>query len=209
MADLAGDQPRPPTRAAPGRADPLLLGQRQQPRHPARPRRTILETDKRAALLKRRLRPAPPPLTGRRRRDAAASRRITTRTARSRRQRPAPAGQQVRDARYGEAPSGSSFDCEPSQTHSLEGGPDDLLSRPQPIEARHLEAEVEAVLVQTADRGIPLPEDPHAPEAFASPGHQPEEALVGDRASGDMTVAHARVDEGCIRADQLGLPLAE
>src|SRR5439155_3442711 len=34
---------------------------------------------------------------------------------------------------------GPSFDCEPSQTHSLEGGPDDLLSRPQPVEARHLE----------------------------------------------------------------------
>ena len=34
---------------------------------------------------------------------------------------------------------GPSFDCEPSQTHSLEGGPDDLLSRPQPLEARQLE----------------------------------------------------------------------
>jgi hypothetical protein len=33
---------------------------------------------------------------------------------------------------------GPSFDCEPSQTHSLEGGPDVLLSRPQPLEALHL-----------------------------------------------------------------------
>ena len=51
-------------------------------------------------------------------------------------QRPAHDGQRVRAERYGEAPSGSSFDCEPWQTHSLEGGPDDLLSRPQPLEAR-------------------------------------------------------------------------
>jgi hypothetical protein len=52
---------------------------------------------------------------------------------------PIHAGRQVRDERYGEAPSGSSFDCEPSQTHSLEGDPDDLLSRPQRVEARHLD----------------------------------------------------------------------
>ena len=37
---------------------------------------------------------------------------------------------------------GPSFGCEPSQTHSLEGGPDDLLSRPQRVEARHLGAEI-------------------------------------------------------------------
>lgn len=57
-----------------------------------------------------------------------------------RHQQPARADQQVRAERYGEAPSGSSFDCEPWQTHRLEGAPDDLLSRPQPVEARHLES---------------------------------------------------------------------
>jgi hypothetical protein len=57
---------------------------------------------------------------------------------RTRHRRPKHGDQQVRDERYGEAPSGSSFDCEPSQTHSLEGDPDDLLSRPQPPEAGHL-----------------------------------------------------------------------
>src|SRR5487761_253185 len=45
-----------------------------------RPRGSILEADKRAALLPRRLRPTPPPLAGRCWRDAAASRRLPTRT---------------------------------------------------------------------------------------------------------------------------------
>src|SRR5439155_11811875 len=66
------------------------------------------------------------------------SRRLPTRTARL----------DIRDQRTTTSKSetrvtvkphpGPSFDCEPSQTHSLEGGPDDLLSRPQPVEARHL-----------------------------------------------------------------------
>ena len=56
------------------------------------------------------------------------------------RRRPAHDDLQVRDERYGEAPSGSSFDCEPWQTHRLKGGPDDLLSRSQPVEARHLDS---------------------------------------------------------------------
>src|SRR5439155_10872021 len=43
---------------------------------------------------------------------------------------------------------GPSFDCEPSQTHSLEGGPDDLLSRPQPVEARHLDRRLAELLVR-------------------------------------------------------------
>jgi len=53
VAGLAGDQPRPPTRAAPGRADPLLLERRQQPRAALGTRGAILETTKRTALLKR------------------------------------------------------------------------------------------------------------------------------------------------------------
>jgi len=81
MADLAGDQPWPPTRAAPGRADPLPLQRRQQPRHPVWPRGAILEAGERATLLERRGRPTSPPLTGGRRRDATTSRRSTTRKA--------------------------------------------------------------------------------------------------------------------------------
>jgi hypothetical protein len=50
----------------------------EQPRHPVRPRGTILQAGTRPPLLERRLRPAPPPLAGSRRRDAAASRRSTT-----------------------------------------------------------------------------------------------------------------------------------
>src|SRR5215204_3978860 len=80
MTGLAGDQPWPPAGAAPGRTDPLLLSGRQQPRRAVRPRRPILETNKRSALLECRLRPAPPPLARGRRRDAAASRRTTKRT---------------------------------------------------------------------------------------------------------------------------------
>ena len=139
MPGLAGDQPWPPAGAAPRRADPLLLDGRQQPRAAVRPRRAILETGQRPTLLERRLRPAPPPLTRRRRRDAAASRRLTTRTARL----------DISDQRAAASKSetsvtvkphpGPSFDCEPWQTHSLEGGPDDLLSRPQPVEARQLD----------------------------------------------------------------------
>src|SRR5207248_10404795 len=84
--------------------------------------------------------PAPPPLAGRCWRDATASGRLATRKA----------GLDVRDqlAAAGKSETsvtvkphpGPSFDCEPSQTHSLEGGPDDLSSCPQPVEARHLDA---------------------------------------------------------------------
>ena len=137
---LAGDEPRPPARATPGRADPLLLRPRQKPRAALGSRGAILEADERLLLLGRGLRPAPPPLAGGRRRDAAASGRL-----------PAPApGLDVGDERppTGESETsvtvkphpGPSFDCEPSQTHSLGGGPDHLLSRPQPVEARQLEA---------------------------------------------------------------------
>ena len=139
VAGLAGDQPRPPAAATPRRADPRLLARpaaaagsdaaaTNDPRDSASDRRCS----------SRRLRPAPPPLASRRRRDAAASRRLTTRTARL----------DIADQRTTTSESetsvtvkphpGPSFDCEPSQTHSLEGGPDDLLSRPQPVEARHL-----------------------------------------------------------------------
>src|SRR5437870_5335895 len=41
MPSLARDQPRPPTSAASGGADPLLLNGRQQPRAAARPRGAI------------------------------------------------------------------------------------------------------------------------------------------------------------------------
>ena len=136
MAGLASDQPWPPTRPPPGSTDPLLLGRREQPRATAWTRRAILETDSAQALLGCRLQPPPPPLASRRRRDGVSPPHGTNNQTRH--PRPAPAGQRVRDKRYGEAPSGTSFDCEPSQTHSLEGGPDDLLSRPQPVEARHL-----------------------------------------------------------------------
>src|ERR1700675_3019645 len=138
MPRLAGDQPRPPTRALSRGADPLLLGRGQEPRQPVRPRRTILKTTQRRALLDRRGRPATPPLTRGRRRDAAASRRLATRQTSLdiRDQRP-PASQSETSVTVKPHP-GPSFDCEPSQTHSLEGDPDDLLSRPQPVEARHL-----------------------------------------------------------------------
>jgi hypothetical protein len=105
-----------------------------------RPRGAILQTDKRAALLQGRLRPAPPPFAGRRHRDAAASRRLTTRTTSLHiRDQSTPTGESEPRVTVKPHP-GPSFDCEPSQTHSLEGGPDDLLSRPQPVEARHLAA---------------------------------------------------------------------
>ena len=99
----------------------------QEPWAAMRSRRAILEAGERPPLLGRRLRPAPPPLAGGRRRDATASRRLPDTNSPTRRPRPVRAGRRVRDERYGEAPSGSSFACEPSQTHSLEGGPDDLL----------------------------------------------------------------------------------
>ena len=79
MTGLAGDQPRPPARATPCRADPLAARRRQQPRAAVRPRGAILEAGKRSPLLVRGLRPAPPPLARGRRRDAAASRRLPTR----------------------------------------------------------------------------------------------------------------------------------
>src|SRR5438270_3372393 len=139
VAGLAGDQPRPPAAATPRRADPGLLARRQQARAAMRPRGTILETTQRATLLQPGLPPTRPPLARSRRRDAAASRRLPARVARL----------DVRDQRTTASKSetsvtvkrhpGPSFDCEPWQTHSLEGGPDDLPSRPQPVEARHLE----------------------------------------------------------------------
>ena len=54
--------------------------------------------------------------------------------------------QQSRDATsprrgYLKPDPGPSFEREPWRTHGLEGGPDDLLSRPQPVEARHLAAD--------------------------------------------------------------------
>ncbi len=110
----------------------------KQPRAAMRTRRTILETAQRLTLLGGRLLPAEPPLTGGRRRDATASRRLTAGAARR------DVGNQRTTTSKSETSvtvkphPGPSFDCEPSQTHSLEGGPDDLLSRPQPVEARHL-----------------------------------------------------------------------
>jgi hypothetical protein len=47
---------------------------------------------------------------------------------------------------------GPSFEREPSQTHSLEGGPDDLLSRPQPVEARQLGRGVAALAGPRGER---------------------------------------------------------
>src|SRR5437764_3809230 len=130
----------PPARATPGGADPLLLACRQQPRRAVRPRRSILETAQRYALLERRLRPAPPPLTSGRRRNSAASRRCTTRkTAFDIADQRPPASESETRVTVKPHP-GPSFDCEPSQTHSLEGGPDDLPNRPQPVQARQLDA---------------------------------------------------------------------
>jgi hypothetical protein len=53
MAGLSGDQPRPPTRAAPGRTDPLLLDRGQEPWTAMGTRGAILETSKRTTLLRR------------------------------------------------------------------------------------------------------------------------------------------------------------
>src|SRR5947208_3657086 len=105
-----------------------------------RPRRTILQAAQRSTLLGRRLPPAQPPPASGCRRDAAASGRFKARTAlldvSDQGTTTSEAGTGVTVKRH----PGPSFDCEPSQTHSLEGGPDDLLSRPQPVEARHLDA---------------------------------------------------------------------
>jgi hypothetical protein len=119
--------------------NPCAVSLRRSAATRPRARRTILETTQRRALLDRRDRPAPPPLAGGRRRDTAASRRLTTRTTSFdiRDQRPPPS--QSETSVTVKPHPGPSFDCEPSQTHSLEGDPDDLLSRPQPVEARHLE----------------------------------------------------------------------
>src|SRR5204862_1112666 len=97
-------------------------------------------TSERPLLLERRLRPAPPPLTGGRRRDAAASRRLPTRQTSLDVGDQAPATGESETSVTVKPHPGPSFDCEPWQTHSLEGGPDDLPNRPQPVEARHLEA---------------------------------------------------------------------
>jgi hypothetical protein len=140
MAGLAGDQPWPPAATSPGRADLLLLDLGQQSRHPVRTGRPILETTQRPTLLRRRFPPAPPPLARRRRRNAATPRRLPARTPRF----------DVADKRSPTSKSETRITVkghpgplsrrEPWQTHSLEGGPDDLLSRPQPVEARQLAA---------------------------------------------------------------------
>src|SRR5438128_3347513 len=140
VASLAGDQARPPTGTAPGSADPLLLSRRQQPPATTRAGRTILETGERAPLLHRRDRPTTPPLAGRRRRDATTPRRFPARAASLDISNKHTATAESEPSVTVKPHPGPSFDCEPSQTHSLEGGPDDLLSRPQPVEARHLDA---------------------------------------------------------------------
>ena len=88
------------------------------------------------------------------RRDPTASRRLTTRTT----------SLAIQDKRWRASQSETSVTvkphpdcslCEPSQTHSLEGDPDYLLGRPQPVEARHLERlDVgSATVVATSARG--------------------------------------------------------
>src|SRR5947207_1001294 len=139
MTELARDQPRSPAGATAGSADPLLLDRRQKPRRAAWSGRAILETAKRPPLLERRLRPAPPPLTSCGRRDATAPRRLTTRKAAFDIADQHPPTSESETRVTVKPHPGPSFDCEPSQTHSLEGGPDVLLSRPQPAEARHLD----------------------------------------------------------------------
>jgi hypothetical protein len=47
---------------------------------------------------------------------------------------------------------------EPWQTHSLEGGPDELLSRPQPVEARHLEVDGNLTVYGSKAAAVPHPD---------------------------------------------------
>src|SRR4051794_21573205 len=139
MAGLARDQSRAPAAAKARRADSLLLADRKQPR----------TSDAAARSDPRDKHPTRDPPSSLRSSDATTYTQSSAKrhdalplhdtTSQPRRQPRARDVRQVRDEHYGEVPSGSSFDCEPWQTHSLEGDPDDLLSRPQPVEARHLE----------------------------------------------------------------------
>ena len=104
-------------------------GGREETGDPPGPGRTVLAPPAYPTILSRQRRHHLQAVVGERPQRLAASRKGTT----SLDQRQARDGQGVRVARYGEAPSESSFEREPSQTHSLEGGADDLLSCPQPV----------------------------------------------------------------------------
>jgi len=93
---------------------------------------------------------------------------------------------------------GPSFDCEPSQTHSLEGGPDDLLSRPQPVEARHLGYAAREPRARGQDEvARRFPEPPEALLAYrlalfgASRRPRPEPPCELERTVGHMRQASA------------------
>src|SRR4051794_26234945 len=138
MASLAGDQPRPPPGPPPDRADLLLLCSRRQPRARPWPARAVTQAGERASLRLARLPPTPPPSARRRRRHTPTPSRLPTRAPsldiHDQRSPPRQSEPRVTVKPH----PGSSFSCEPWQTHSLEGGPDGLPSRPQPNEARHL-----------------------------------------------------------------------
>ena len=141
MAGLTRDQPRPPPGPLPGRTDPRRRSRRQLARRGMRTRRAIHKTrTRRTLLLTRRPITVDPPLR-RRLADAMPTSRLPPRHTATNDQhhhRPPTSRSELRvtvQPHPGSPPSSRV----PSQTHSLEGGPDGLLNRSQRPEARHLE----------------------------------------------------------------------
>src|SRR6266508_1548897 len=124
VREFERQQPRPPAGAAPSGADPPLLADREQPWHPARAARPVIEADACAPLLGARLAPAPRPATGRRRRDAEGGRGRPQRASLfDRTHERVATGQSELRVTVNLHP-GPSSRSESWQTHSLEGGPD-------------------------------------------------------------------------------------
>jgi hypothetical protein len=126
VACLTGDQARAPTRAAPSRADPDLLGRRQHPRRPERhEERSCRQASVRRSSSPRAATdatnggqsPAKPLKSGCGRPSTTSPPRSRTRVR---------GGRVDRAWRYRVVASGTSFESESWQTHSLEGGPDSL-----------------------------------------------------------------------------------
>ena len=149
MAGLARDQPRPPpVRRLTAQIRSCSLAGNSRGQRCGRDERSSRQASD-ASLLKRRL-PTSAATTytpsSATHPDAAPPPDTNTPPPH---QRPAPAGRKSEPSVTVKPHPGPPSSCEPWQTHSLEGGPDGLPNRPQPIEARHLDP------VNTG--GIPAP----------------------------------------------------